>query len=100
MATVWSYRVGSYSSSPDLLESSGWAHVINFNSLDNLISQLAGFENRVDRLAIVAHGDVPGDVFMNGTEHQQAEDFARLSPYVVLGGMLIFYSCIAGGEIP
>lgn len=99
MATVWAYAVGAWSKSP----ASGWSHTISMRGISDLVASLsaAKLNRRVTQLAIVAHGDAPGQVVLDHklTASNVANSSAilkRLGGYLTSDGMLTFYSCIAG----
>lgn len=99
MATVWAYRVGAWSKMP----SSGWSHTIQMKGLSDLVASLQkeNLGRRVSHLAIVAHGDQPGQITLDkpltvATLGAFDASLARLGAYLTADGMLSFYSCIAG----
>lgn len=100
MATVWAYRVGAFSQNA----ASGWSHTINFSSLSDLVSQLreANLYGAVQRMAIVAHGDHPGQVITDFaprdpmSQATSVPGLRGLGVYLSRGAMLVFVSCIAG----
>lgn len=97
MATVWAYREGAFSRTA----STGWNHTINFTSPSDLAGQMdaAGLRGRVQRLVILAHGDRPGQLLMEGTRHgaTSAAVIGRLyAPFLQSNAMLILMACIAG----
>lgn len=98
MATVWAYRVGAFTDD----RTGGWSHTVNFRSLADLRAKLDGLGLRgiVHRLAIVAHGDRPGDVLMDGAglPATGAAAFGVLGPYLTPHAMLVFVACIAGAQ--
>lgn len=99
MATVWAFRVGAWSKLP----SSGWSHTIEMKGLPDLVTsmQKETLSGRVSHLAIVAHGDQPGQVILDktlsaGNVNAFSASWSRLGAYITRDGMLTFYSCIAG----
>lgn len=99
MATVWAYREGGFTGSA----STGWNHTINFTSAADLATQLdaAGLAGRVARMAIVAHGDHPGQVKMDGVGRPAtpAATIGRLyARFLRADAMLVFVACIAGAR--
>ena len=99
MATVWAYRVGAWSKTA----STGWSHTIQMKGLNDLLTSLQseGLGNRVTHLAIVAHGDAPGQVQLDrpltaASVEALSAVLTRLGAYLKQDGMLTFYSCIAG----
>lgn len=113
-ATVWAFREGTFGANPG----SGWSHTIEFSEkaegaqpfpeamggmrdagINCLIDRLeeVGLRSRIERLAIVAHGE-PGRVFMSGPTRRYSipQQFRDLAPYLQRGGMLSFVSCDAG----
>lgn len=99
MATVWAYREGAFSRTA----STGWNHTINFTSPSDLAAQMdaAGLRRRVQRLVILAHGDRPGQLLMEGTRRgaTSAAVIGRLyAPFLQSDAMLILMACIAGAR--
>ncbi len=102
MARVWSYRVGAWSTTAG----TGWSHNIQMTAgLAALATALgaAGLGGRVSHLAIVAHGDAPGQVILDRTMTASvlpgfAAELRGLGTYLTLDGMLSFYACLAGKD--
>lgn len=99
MATVWAYRIGSWTED----SSTGWSHTISMQGLSDLCESLMskGLQDRVRRLAIVAHGDQSGLVQLDrnltsSTINTFAAELTRLAGFLTRDAMLIFYSCVAG----
>jgi hypothetical protein len=99
MATVWAYRVGAWSTNP----ATGWSHTIQMKGFADLVATLSkeNLGKRVSHLAIVAHGDQPGQIVLDkpltaATLDSFDASLARLGAYLTPDGMLSFYSCIAG----
>lgn len=94
MATVWAYRVSAFRNNP----ASGWSHTVNFSNVPDLLNKLeeANLRNGVTRMAIVAHGDLPSQVIMDGTTPVLPGTLRDLSTYLQASAMLSFVSCIAG----
>jgi hypothetical protein len=96
--TVWAYREGAFQG-----VSQEWGYSIPFGAssgLDNLLEKLdeLGLHGRIDRLAIVAHGQ-PGAVHINGANEYPVKDpmvFQNLCAYVPRGGMVEFVGCDIG----
>jgi hypothetical protein len=103
MATVWAARIGNWHSDT----SSGWSHNLGFNALSDLLTTLGdeGLRGRVNRLGIVAHGDVGGLVQLDrnltvSTLSSFSRELNALKDYLTLNAMLIFYACVAGRAEP
>jgi hypothetical protein len=97
MATVWAYREGAFSRTA----STGWSHTINFTSPSDLATQMdaASLRGRVQRLVILAHGNRPGQLLMEGTRlgATSAAVIGRLyAPFLRSDAMLVLMACIAG----
>jgi hypothetical protein len=104
MATVWAIHSGTncqFTQSQD----TGWSDVIGFSSLRDLISEMDArrLNGQVDKLAIVAHGNVPGWVELDRTLNlENIRSFHhwlnRLRFYLRRGRQVqvAFYACIAG----
>jgi hypothetical protein len=95
MATVWAWRAGHFNPNP----STGWSRTINFNNLSDLIKTLdaQGLRGSIEQLAIVAHGDFAGQVFLEeGPLSTTPDKLTILAPFLQHKGMMSFVSCIAG----
>src|SRR3569623_1843221 len=107
MATVWSYRVGAWKGSPG----TGWSHTIAMSGLSDLADSMARanlmgpVDGTVTHLAIVAHGDAPGNVELDhpltaGSSSHFTDAFDRIKRFLSRDAWLTFYSCIAGKDEP
>ena len=103
MARVWAYREGAFRGTEG-----GWTHVVNFNYAHNLVDQLTALNllGQVEHLAILAHGNIPGQVLMNepwgpgppGPTPIGASTFGRLyAPFMRPNSLVILTACVAGG---
>lgn len=107
MATVWAAREDAFKWGNEP-KKTGWSHSFTFGSLSDLFQQMRNFPSlvgKVTKLAIVAHGDKQGQVKLDrllnpDTATTFRQDFAQLDPFLSPYARLIFYSCIAGADLP
>ncbi len=101
MATVWAPRIGSWTNDP----SSGWSHTISVNKLSDLMDSMQdeNLQGTVNRLGIVAHGSLGGEVELDPrltVRSMPRSDLQRLRLFLRRNAMLTFYSCVAGKGEP
>jgi hypothetical protein len=101
MATVWAARIGDWKNAP----TTGWSHFFKFHNVSELFQPMDVTEppltGAVTKLALVAHGDLPGIVKLGpdltpDTTKDFKSIFDKLNKFLAPHGRLIFYSCIAG----
>jgi len=98
---VWAFRAGNF-----VDKGNGWDQVIPFSSLADINKRLADskLNGGVARLGIVAHGDAPGQVQLEGgpltpeTIAKYTIDLLALQAFLKSNGKLIFVSCIAAKD--
>ncbi len=103
MATVWAAFKDAFQWKNEP-KKTGWSHSFKFSSLSDLVEQMRRaplLGGKVTKLAIVAHGDKPGEVQLDRPLNPESaktfrQDFAQLDPFLTTYARLIFYSCIAG----
>lgn len=102
VANVWTHKVGDFSLyyAP---KDSEWTHVFKIESLDDLLRELQDerLHGRINKLVIVAHGDLGGQVLLNPEINHKnierfKEQFTLLKNFLRPSGRLVFMSCEAG----
>ncbi len=105
MATVWAAREDAFEWKND--PTTGWSHLFTFGSLSDLSQQMIrarpALPGQVTKLAIVAHGDLQGQVKLDRLLTPESatsfrQDFLQLDAFLGPYARLIFFSCIAGED--
>jgi len=101
VASVWSSAIGG-----NWKPGRGYTHCINMWNLESLLHQLERekLQGTVDKLGILAHGDRPGQVLLEGKKrvmnsfnlHEFSAAITSLSRFLRPSGKMIFFSCLAG----
>lgn len=102
VANVWAHKIGDFSLyyAP---KDSEWTHVFKIESLGDLLRELQDerLHGHINKLVIVAHGDLGGQVLLNPEiNHKNIEQFSKqftlLKNFLRPSGRLVFMSCEAG----
>jgi hypothetical protein len=103
MAGLWVSAVGG-----NWIPGDGYEHVMAIFGLEDFVRQLYDQTifgvGSLDRIAILAHGDRPGQIVFEGKKlvvdsgnyGKYQSHFKNIGNFIKPGGRLIFYSCIAG----
>lgn len=99
MENVWAFYTGSFRPNAGL----GWNICFPIKSLENLCEQMKkrDLQYSVDKIGIVAHGDMNGVIQLDRQLKPETiasfrKELDELTTYLKIGGMLIFFSCMAG----
>jgi hypothetical protein len=102
---IWAHRADTGKWGPE--GANGWDRPFEANTLKELVDGLKKrkLEGQVEKLAIVAHGNAPGEVQLlpqlNPENLSGVKDqLSQLSTFLKPNGKLLFESCIAGDGQP